>query len=659
MNKSLLTLGIAVATSLSGMAEVKVTVTPLGENRHVDLPMKAQSNATEYLIREDFSGLTAGSEEAPDFDNPLGLTTSPQFDPDLFGGMEWQGYRAYSAGGAVAMRTFDPASMACVSTPRMDYSGSVKVSFLMKYLPVSWEDEETGQTMYWPSSTVYLLLGNDRNKEMDVDGGEMLSETHIYRDWGWTKVEVEFDNYSAYNDSYLAFYCVDGVILDDIEVASSVDNFIAAPAMSGIKDITETSFTATWEPVHKAYTYWTYLYSYEGDDENGDPILRPCFDPDTKEMIANYGMTEDDYIEYYGADSPYLTYSSGITFNKPTECVFCDLDPEKEYYYAIVARYMFTNSEKKLVKADVIAAPRVHEAADITKDSFTAVWDPIAKADNYEVSLFGVDEVTEDTEGFVIFNEDFDKVSDFTDCEDIYDPEFITRDMGITLDDLTTVPGWDGTLLDMCLVKGMLGLDDWSFKLYSPTINVSGSDLVTLSLNIVSPNSTFDVYFNFCGVTYQMTGNNGVLEGSWEIPTNGESNAEFWIAADEAFIFIDYIQLSQDLKKGDFVTTFLGKKFTENKETSMSFSNLSKDAYTYYGYTVRSFKGNTYSEPSERMLVNLNTGGSHSGVEALDTPAEVVEIERYNLQGQRLNEPVKGVNVVRYSDGSVRKIMVK
>lgn len=39
--------------------------------------------------------------------------------------------------------------------------------------------------------------------------------------------------------------------------------------------------------------------------------------------------------------------------------------------------------------------------------------------------------------------------------------------------------------------------------------------------------------------------------------------------------------------------------------------------------------------------------------------SEVQEVARYSLNGQRLTAPTKGVNIVKYSDGSVRKEIVK
>lgn len=48
-----------------------------------------------------------------------------------------------------------------------------------------------------------------------------------------------------------------------------------------------------------------------------------------------------------------------------------------------------------------------------------------------------------------------------------------------------------------------------------------------------------------------------------------------------------------------------------------------------------------------------------TGVAANEALGDVVEIERYDLSGCRLEAPVRGVNIVKYSDGSVRKIIVK
>lgn len=68
---------------------------------------------------------------------------------------------------------------------------------------------------------------------------------------------------------------------------------------------------------------------------------------------------------------------------------------------------------------------------------------------------------------------------------------------------------------------------------------------------------------------------------------------------------------------------------------------------TFYG-DVRTFttEGNAPSGISEMRTDDNGTG-------------EVHEVARYNLRGQRLDSPERGINIVKMSDGTTRKILVK
>lgn len=41
------------------------------------------------------------------------------------------------------------------------------------------------------------------------------------------------------------------------------------------------------------------------------------------------------------------------------------------------------------------------------------------------------------------------------------------------------------------------------------------------------------------------------------------------------------------------------------------------------------------------------------------TSNDAKELSRYSLNGQRLSAPTKGLNIVKYSDGSVKKVAVQ
>ena len=48
-----------------------------------------------------------------------------------------------------------------------------------------------------------------------------------------------------------------------------------------------------------------------------------------------------------------------------------------------------------------------------------------------------------------------------------------------------------------------------------------------------------------------------------------------------------------------------------------------------------------------------------TGIDNVTTSSDVKEISRYSVNGQRLDVPTKGLNIVKYSDGSVKKVVVQ
>lgn len=48
-----------------------------------------------------------------------------------------------------------------------------------------------------------------------------------------------------------------------------------------------------------------------------------------------------------------------------------------------------------------------------------------------------------------------------------------------------------------------------------------------------------------------------------------------------------------------------------------------------------------------------------TGIDKTTTSTDVKELSRFSADGQRLAVPVKGLNIVKYSDGSARKVVVK
>jgi hypothetical protein len=77
-------------------------------------------------------------------------------------------------------------------------------------------------------------------------------------------------------------------------------------------------------------------------------------------------------------------------------------------------------------------------------------------------------------------------------------------------------------------------------------------------------------------------------------------------------------------------------------------------------YCVVAFVKTSENEMFYGEQQTFQTGIDTSGVEdVVSTPSNTTEVARYDLKGHRLDAPQKGLNIIRMSDGTVRKVMVK
>lgn len=671
MKKFLLAGLLATGAIFGASAETKVTVTPIGER-----PAKEEVTTSDVLsmacviANENFDAMTAGDIAAPDYDNQLAsYYDNPNIDPALTHGDQWQGHKVYSAGGAIAMRTFNPSDQAYIETPRGDYSGTVTLSFRAKYLHVEWEQED-GSIVSWGSSVMFVAMVNDSDRRFQMsESANNIAQINVYRDMGWVDVRVEFDNYSAYNDAALTIFTGSGVVIDDIKVTSSIDKFIANPVVTSLTDVTETSFTVNFEPVRHSSNYYGYLFSLDGYDEDGLPKYQYTFPEDMLDELKAAGMTIEDYVaSMSGKYEPYL--NSFMTERRgQTSLTFSNLDPNKEYYYAVASHHLksFSDYKKAIKPVNVLPTPCVNEASNIKENEFAANWSPVTKADAYKVNLYGVNQVAEDEENFIIFDEDFENVTAYTEATDIKTPEWVGEENDIKIDDLVSTPGWDSSEYEWPVVEGKLGLKWKGAWIATPDLYVANSDQIGISIKAEFPTGAESFIIKFGDKRYTVPVANGsTFEDEVYIPTDGLEKAPLQIAcADDYAMFIDYLTVSQSLKKGDLTYVWLGSEIEKAPEVSHLFSAMDTEKYDLYGYSVIALKGEGRSQissvESNRAIVDLKN--ENSFIVAIDqieaTDSEVVETGRYTIDGIRINAPQKGLNIVRYSDGTVKKVMVK
>ena len=75
-------------------------------------------------------------------------------------------------------------------------------------------------------------------------------------------------------------------------------------------------------------------------------------------------------------------------------------------------------------------------------------------------------------------------------------------------------------------------------------------------------------------------------------------------------------------------------------------------------YVPTGTKAKYESTPAWNMFTNI-VEGIENDVKSVETDAKAEETERYNIGGQRINSPQKGLNIVKMSNGTTRKVVVK
>ena len=70
--------------------------------------------------------------------------------------------------------------------------------------------------------------------------------------------------------------------------------------------------------------------------------------------------------------------------------------------------------------------------------------------------------------------------------------------------------------------------------------------------------------------------------------------------------------------------------------------------------TLDAYKNSVWGEIFENIVEYDATGINH-----VTTSGDAKETSRYTADGQRLDAPAKGLNIVKYSDGSVKKVIIQ
>lgn len=401
--------------------------------------------------------------------------------------------------------------------------------------------------------------------------------------------------------------------------------------------------------------------------EEGEYILVDNIDIATNRpfrLERVFGENSSDWGDE--SNDTYYDYTDGTSYT------FTGLDPETEYYYSVRGHYVFTFSDKLIYHAFGVCSPEVLPASNIDSNgSFTANWNLAPKATGYTVEMFGVTKVEEDDADFILLEETFDKINDeVTSATDWRSPEILGNDDSSRLDQYTALPGWTG--VGNTIAQGMLGCESSSYiltEIVTPEIYVGNDDEIRVYVKAYGGLGD-QLILRVDGKSYfvpfeQSEEGTGYINGLYSLPVTSEFAQIVMFTSNYGAFMLDEIRFTQAVNKGDVVITPIAAVDTDSETTSYMFTGLDGYGFDTYGYYVTShfeLEGkSTTSQPSETVVVNLQTGDSHvtTGMDSAKADAGVSEVARYSLDGRKLSAPQKGINILRMSDGTTRKVIVK
>lgn len=392
--------------------------TPVGKNFTAEQILAAYNNAyhimkvesgnvvSETKIDEDFSKLTAGSEDAPDATN-----IADNFD-DFTKQSGWGAFLTYQAGGK-AYLGFDEVGEdgpGYLMTPALDLSageGTFKVTFRVKNVNANAQDQ----------GLQYFIMNDDP----DATKKAIISAASLPMTTDWSDVELIVDGGVKYTS--VMFFGWQGKVLVDNVKLEKLTYPLAKPKSVKFSATGGGEITATWDAVEGASQYYVELLDddFEGKANTSDELV-----------VATATVSENTAKIEYG------------------------INPSHKYIVRVTALNgndkSFPGRSSDTPSVSKVDAPVATAATDVTTSGFTANWETSQYAANYTLSFIRNHTATADGEALTYLDDDFSQIP-----YEMGEPEgtIQTSDLKtpVSLDNLFKIPGWS-TLLGVAFTGG-------------------------------------------------------------------------------------------------------------------------------------------------------------------------------------------------------------
>lgn len=349
-----------------------------------------------------------------------------------------------------------------------------------------------------------------------------------------------------------------------------------------------------------------------------------------------------------------------------TSYVFSGLDPEADYYYTVNTHYLKQYSNADITHLVAVASPDLKEATNITSSSYQANWQEVGKADSYEAYCYGVTTATKKGQ-YVLLDEDFSGIED--EQTDPTSPDKVGNTESMSLDEYTKQPGWSVTA-GAAIANGMLGCSTSNYYRYyvaTPQIYLGNDSKFYIHIKAYgAPGEglVVNVGGHESGAYFEATdasGKQGIIDKTFEMDCTEYPHGQLYIyTLNHGYFLLDEVTVAQDLKKGDKIYTYLATgSIADGKTTSYTFDSLA--GYDQYAFAVKSFldrDGDT-AESSLSGFMPVTLSSTPTAINGINGDAQAHEVARYTADGMPVAKAVKGINLVKMSDGRIVKVIVR
>ena len=672
---------IAAALAMPAMAGAAPAATLHSEARAAEQKVD--------LVSEDFSKMTAGSESNPDLSFNINTYQGEPSDDEFFSGLNsaytheagWGSYQVYPAGGMIYFHNTRANDYwaAHINTPLFDASGNSGVFFLkfrarlVKPNPqyaglglrvTDWTDADN--ISYIKMDNIKGLTDQWQEFTVRIDGGTKKTRVMLCEEYGYD------------------------VLLDDIEIYQAA-NTVATPTVLRHLYYNGTSFRPRWNKVEGATKYFVNVYQSDADGNIGEQVITDLETTDT--ICTVRGITPGVIYRYTVTASDGTQKSIPSRYVELNELVTPSLNEVDNYADGKYTATWSAVPGAKFYNYYVYAERKAEQDGEFTlfDEDFNSVTDSKGQVgipdrdDPTNTKRINWEPGEEDDLEYLSINElGFPKGLKM---QGYYANNWVAMKSGFIM-----VDGWNYFYDVKDNISNPDNDDDVKEygKFETPVLNFSEGGKVKLKASIWGKKDTDEqdkslpkyqtnaiaaiiAYDAATGQYEEVERKHFDLKEQWTDVEcefdKGYDDARIVIYACDgpAMIYIDNLKVTQEMKKGDTFATCVacdgGFDKTSVKMTipaEYANSNLYHRlvAVTEHSAQIISRTYYYFSGPSELEL--FHEGNSLTAInDATTGNATATEVARYAIDGTRLSAPKKGVNIVKMSDGTTRKVVVE